>query len=81
MSFWTDIASGTVRLTPDQDAMLWKMRADGQNWPAIERRLRYMRRRPSADASARVLRCKCGIMYATHDPRVRRCQPCRKRAA
>jgi predicted NAD-dependent protein-ADP-ribosyltransferase YbiA (DUF1768 family) len=56
MNFWERIARGHDKLTKFEDATLWKMRAAGDDWHAIEERINALRRnRALADASAKAL--------------------------
>ncbi len=56
MNFWEKIARGHIRLSKFEDATLWKMRAAGDDWHAIEERINALRRnRALADASAKAL--------------------------
>ena len=56
MNFWEKIARGLDKLTKFEDATVWKMRAAGESWDAIEERINALRRnRALADASAKAL--------------------------
>jgi hypothetical protein len=41
--FWEAVTSGAIRLTPDEDALLWAMRARGRAWNRIAARIRFLR--------------------------------------
>ena len=73
VTLWANIAAGTVRLTPDQDAALWRLRAEGKGWNAIERTLRGMVRRLEVRARPCL---ECGKIYASHDRRRKFCASC-----
>ena len=53
MNFWEKIARGHDKLTKFEDATLWKMRAAGDDWDAIEERINALRRnRALSEASS-----------------------------
>lgn len=57
MNFWERIARGHDKLSKFEDATVWKMRAAGESWDAIEQRINAIRQnRALADASDRALR-------------------------
>ncbi len=52
MDFWERIARGHIRLTPFEDRLVWRMRAAGDAWDAIEARINAIRQnRALVDAS------------------------------
>ena len=56
MSFWEKIARGHIRLSEFEDRTIWRMRAAGESWDAIEERINALRRnRALAEASAKAL--------------------------
>ena len=56
MNFWEKIARGHDKLSKFEDWTVWKMRAAGERWDAIEERINALRRnRALADASAKAL--------------------------
>lgn len=56
MNFWEKIARGHIRLSEFEDRTIWRMRAAGESWDAIEDRINALRRnRALADASAKAL--------------------------
>ena len=53
MNFWEKIARGLDKLTKFEDATVWKMRAAGDDWNAIEERINALRRnRALSEASS-----------------------------
>jgi hypothetical protein len=56
MNFWEKIARGLDKLTKFEDRTIWRMRAAGDDWDAIEERINALRRnRALADASCKAL--------------------------
>ncbi len=56
MNFWEKIARGHIRLSEFEDRTIWRMRAAGDTWDAIEERINALRRiRALADASCKAL--------------------------
>lgn len=52
MDFWERIARGHICLTPFEDRLVWRMRAAGDAWDAIEQRINAIRQnRALVDAS------------------------------
>jgi hypothetical protein len=52
MNFWEKIARGHIRLSKFEDATLWKMRAAGESWDAIEERINALRRNRALSEAA-----------------------------
>lgn len=44
MNFWEKIARGHIRLSKFEDRTIWRMRAAGESWDAIEERINALRR-------------------------------------
>lgn len=42
-AFWAAVNDGAIRLTPDEDALVWAMRARDKPWPRIAARIRFLR--------------------------------------
>ena len=56
MNFWEKIARKLDKLTKFEDATVWKMRAAGESWDAIEERINALRQNCAlADASCKAL--------------------------
>lgn len=52
VSFWEKIARGHIRLSAFEDRLVWRMRASGETWDAIEQRINAIRQnRALVDAS------------------------------
>ena len=52
MNFWEKICRGHILLTPFEDALLWKMRAAGKSWDAIEELINALRRNRALSEAA-----------------------------
>ena len=52
MNFWEKICRGHILLTPFEDATVWKMRAAGESWDAIEERINALRRNRALSEAA-----------------------------
>jgi hypothetical protein len=52
VNFWERIVRGHIRLSKFEDATLWKMRAAGESWDAIEERINALRRNRALSEAA-----------------------------
>lgn len=52
MDFWERIARGHIRLTPFEDRTVWRMRAAGEGWDAIEQRINALRQNRALSEAA-----------------------------
>ena len=56
MNFWEKIARGHIRLNEFEDRTIWRMRAAGESWDAIEERINALRRLASEASFAFAMR-------------------------
>lgn len=56
MSIFQDIAAGKTRLKRGEDALIWRMRAAGRDWPEIEAAMLERRAKWRAQGEAMLLR-------------------------
>lgn len=52
MNFWEKIARGHIRLNEFEDRTIWRMRAAGESWDAIEERINALRRNRALSEAA-----------------------------
>lgn len=85
--FWRDIATNQERLTPSEDALVWRLRGENMPWDKIERRIKNTRaivdRECFGPAPKTILRAclMCRDDFQAKSRFQRMCDRCRRRAA
>jgi hypothetical protein len=85
--FWREIATNQVRLTPSEDALVWRLRGENMPWDKIERRIKNTRaivdRECFGPGPETILRAclMCRDDFRAVSKFQRMCERCRKRAA
>ncbi len=85
--FWRNIATNQERLTPSEDALVWRLRGENMPWDKIERRIkktRAMTGRECFGPEPRTILRACLLCREDFKAKTkfqRMCERCRKKAA